>query len=793
MPNSVLHSRSNRDLAQTRWANNIAIALLPVLTCFLGGATQKWTEGTVIALLGLFLLLRPPRLTLGAFTNSVLAALVALALIAFLPARWFFLPQWRTAFVSDFGIALPSTLTPQPWITAGCLVSFLAGVSWLYLVATQELELRSVRFQLRLFVTGIVILAAFSILFYLAHIAPPFWINQRGFGPFPNRNQTGDLFGVTAIVLLACCQDDIRRGRKRWIIWLLGLGVLVGAIILNFSRAGLALLVGGSGLWLVVFALRRISATRVALGFSFVLLLLTVILLFGGQTLERFHLRGFEGTGVSTDFRWKIFRDVFQLIRASPWCGIGLGNFEPIFAIFRDASFGDTRALHPESDWIWLWCELGWPAVILIIVAAALLVRRVLPLQEGTNQRFRLAGLIGASLCAVHGLVDVSGHRFGTAFSAIFLLGMSLHRPLNLKPSRWIPLLFRFIGLVLVVVGLSWTIAARTKVLLPGSVGVANARELSAVANRERNFALTISLTTQALEWAPLDWQLYFLRALGEVWARRPVAVALDDFRRARFLEPNAYEVPLTEGNVWLPSQPTLAITAWREALARAGPQRAEVYGAMLTHATMQSAAVSRTLEEIGLRQHDLALAYLSRLSGASLDRALMEFLRRDPNLQTLTEPEKLALFSLWSERGDLEQLSRAMQEHPDWISYAWLGMANYDATKNDFRSAYQLTQRYGEPAALPRGAATSSLEDLEKRFHGAPDNYGIGYELYRAQMKSGRIDDALQTARHFSERPNSPAYFHFLEAEGWAEKQNWERAWNAWKAFHAAQTPTVK
>ncbi len=54
--------------------------------------------------------------------------------------------------------------------------------------------------------------------------------------------------------------------------------------------------------------------------------------------------------------------------------------------------------------------------------------------------------------------------------------------------------------------------------------------------------------------------------------------------------------------------------------------------------------------------------------------------------------------------------------------------------------------------------------------------------------MQNGRVDDALLTARHFSERPNSPAYFHFLEAQCWAEKQNWERAWNAWQAFQAAQ-----
>jgi hypothetical protein len=209
----------------------------------------------------------------------------------------------------------------------------------------------------------------------------------------------------------------------------------------------------------------------------------------------------------------------------------------------------------------------------------------------------------------------------------------------------------------------------------------------------------------------------------------------------------------------------------------------------MLSNASMQSPQVRRILEETGLRQHDLALVYLSRVSGASFDHALEEFLKHDPNLATLTEMEKLALFALWSERGDLEKLAQAVEQRPNWTSYAWLGMAKYNAGKKDFRSAYELTQRFGEPVAMPRISIGSSLEELQRRFYAAPENYAVGYALYREQMRRDRIDDALLTARHFSERSNAPAYFHFLEAQCWAEKQNWERAWNAWQEFQSAKT----
>ena len=234
-----------QNVAIARWIANATVALLPVLACFLGGSTQKWEEGIVITVLAVFLLVRPPRFSLGVLTNLVLLALLVLATVAFFPASWFFQPEWRAALMNDFGIQLPSTLTPQPWITLGYLVSFAAGLSWLYVVSTQDLGLREVRFQLRLFTSGIAFLAAICIALYLARTTLAFWHNDQNFGPFPNRNQTGALFALAAIVILACAQDDLRKRRKRWIVWILALVLIGTAIILSFSLSGVAIAHGG--------------------------------------------------------------------------------------------------------------------------------------------------------------------------------------------------------------------------------------------------------------------------------------------------------------------------------------------------------------------------------------------------------------------------------------------------------------------------------------------------------------------------------------------------------------------
>ena len=180
-----------------------------MFACFLGGGTAKWAEGIVVAILGAFLIIQPPRRSLGWGINAVFAVLSLCALASFLRHRWFFIPEWRMALTNDFSIRLPDSVTPQPWLTAGCFISLMAGLCWLYRVSAQQLELRVARFQLQLFAFGVVVIAGLSILFYLTHNPPLWWQNDRGFGPFPDRNQTADLFGVTSVLILIATSADL--------------------------------------------------------------------------------------------------------------------------------------------------------------------------------------------------------------------------------------------------------------------------------------------------------------------------------------------------------------------------------------------------------------------------------------------------------------------------------------------------------------------------------------------------------------------------------------------------------
>ena len=168
------------------WAT-IALAFLVVLASFLGGATQRWSEAIVIGGFALLLLAYPPRASLGPALNTLALLFLALAAVAFLPARWFVLPDWRVALTKDFNLQLGPTLSPQPWLTLDSLFTVVAGLAWIYYVTALNADLRDVRRTARAFAGGIIALAVLSIYLHLTHGALPFWHNERGFGPFPNR------------------------------------------------------------------------------------------------------------------------------------------------------------------------------------------------------------------------------------------------------------------------------------------------------------------------------------------------------------------------------------------------------------------------------------------------------------------------------------------------------------------------------------------------------------------------------------------------------------------------------
>src|SRR5947208_16233295 len=82
-------TRSRSRISRTATPAFYAVLALTALAPILGGCTILWAAASLAAATGLLFLIAPPKRSLGRLLNIAFAALIALALVAFLPSRCF--------------------------------------------------------------------------------------------------------------------------------------------------------------------------------------------------------------------------------------------------------------------------------------------------------------------------------------------------------------------------------------------------------------------------------------------------------------------------------------------------------------------------------------------------------------------------------------------------------------------------------------------------------------------------------------------------------------------------------
>jgi len=578
-----------------RW---LAAAILVLGTIAWGGGTTQEAQVVVLAGIGALLIFAPaPQGPPRAFA-WIAAAWLVLASTAWWPDAWFSAGAWHSA-VTEAGINLPLTHSPQPTLSAEAFGWLFAGLAWTGWLSASAPGSSARRWTIRVLAGGIIVLAVVALVAWRMHWAVPGWLSERGFGPFPNRNHTGHVLALGGILALACAMNTGSRRPLVAVLWGLGAAVIVAGLVVNYSRGGLLLFFGAGALWAGLAAWQQRSWKIAALTGSALLAGGAVVLLAGGAVAERFA----GGADSQIAFRPRIWSDTLTMISAAPWCGHGLGNFTALFPFFRQASVIQQAIWHPESDWLWLAAENSWLGVLLAASAFAVLARAAFPLSTESHARLRMPALAAAVGAALHGLVDVPAHRPGSALLALLVLALARYDFTPRRPStagRWF---WRAAGLL--ILGLACWRAGEKDALANARGFIKQARPTEAHAAADR-----------ALLRAPLDWQAYYVRALATA-EEGHVFAALGDFRRARLLEPHYAGIPLEEGRFWASRVPQLALPAWSEALRRtAPPADREIFSAML-NAAPATPAFQAALIEITNDRPALQIQWLMGTSAA--------------------------------------------------------------------------------------------------------------------------------------------------------------------------------
>jgi tetratricopeptide (TPR) repeat protein len=414
----------------------------------------------------------------------------------------------------------------------------------------------------------------------------------------------------------------------------------------------------------------------------------------------------------------------------------------------------------------------------LLLALVAWWIRHCFPFDRGSWRQMRMAALIGGCAFIGHGLFDVSGHRFGSLWPALFCAATALHPRERTGRSRLLANIFRGLGLSFLGVGIWWSLS------LTGYIDSANSATLRGLlvradqASERENYQEMRTLLNRAFPIAPIYWELYFKRGVAEAGLYEPRTLVERDFAIARHLYPFWAELYLKEGQVWLAvGEPDLAFDLWQHGLAPLRAEGPRLYEQIFSVVKDSPDLVDRW-RDLGHNDKQCRIIMLRSVDPMGFRIELNRLLEEDPQLNGFSADERRMIFDTWYQKGDKLALAETLRAHPDWEKIGWRKLALIFADYQDYRQAFETTRRFiPPPRTVDPGSET--METLQSRFR-LNVTPATGLALARAEIRDGRVDDALETLKVVAGLPDHPREILWLESELWARKGSWPQAWRA-------------
>jgi O-antigen ligase/tetratricopeptide (TPR) repeat protein len=781
----------------------VAVAIV-ILACMFNGRSA-----TAMALLAVFtglgLICYPPRWKIPGVLLGAAGLGLLLGALTLLPANWLFIhPAWHYPLATTWDLLLPTTGTPQPDLTIGAWLTTLIGCGWFFLLLGNTTSESGRRLILRCLTGGMLLITALAVAarFQLISLNWPVGYSAGGveIGPFPNRNHFAGLCAIGAVLSAALSYDAYK---KRGLIWLLFAGgflLFAAGVTFNTSRAGIGLLFIGIVLWLVTGSMSKDFLKRIAIAVSLIFVAVAVLSFqkdgIGARLFDP--KSGWFSAVISDKGRTGIHSETAFQILDSPLTGVGLGQFDSVFAMVHQLPEDHVRLTHPESDWLWWLFEAG----LLLLVPLGLAIwwmvkshriesrkRSALKTDEA-HLRLRLVALIGVVLALLHGLVDVPLHNAGIAFLILLLAAQTISpERLVISTSPLYRLTFRLGGGVILWMGILLTLTAMGNPLYPGRMRLDAVRKITQSLAENGHYQEALNHVTKQLERTPLQWDLHYQSATLRLALRQPSTLALADFNRARAVEPRNLDLCFQEGKVWLRYNPTLAIIPWREFFNR-NAARTHFYQAMLSEAQPHPALL-QDLRRLAKSSPMKLTALAHTPPGADWQALLDSLIQSDPGLDQLETTERTYLFQLWQARGDRSQLVAALETHPDWLPLAWQLLADEYANASNFEKAWSVQKRFGisEAHLANQSALKENIQQLERNHLLNPNDLRRGVDLYYALKATKRQTEALRLVEKLIALPDSPPFLRQELAILHAQNRDFRRAYETLKAALARRS----
>lgn len=663
---------------------------------------------------GLLMVLFPPVARVPRLWSLLATGFVLFSLVGFLPRGWFHVSSWRTD-LEALGLDTGAHAFVQLKLAAEAAVGFIVTACVVLFMLGHRIE---ARYHHRLALGFALGVGAWTAVALVLH-------DPAGpFGFFPNRNHTATLLAMGTFAGLGSLAHAIRRKDS----WKVGLAVIPTVLCLyalfavSISRAGVVLVIVGFVLWILLAGFKQLHGN---VGRALVLVLVAVSGYFMivdstakkrlASTVDRVvasepdagssaenpfaESEGFR-LDASSDGRITIFQDTLSMVGKESWTGVGPGQFSYVFPQHREKTnaSSDARCFHPESDWLMMLAEIGWPATLCLVAGVVAVFSTAFRQAKRGRARFLRTGcIVAALLLCIHGIFDVPGHRVGLAWAAALLLAMSLRQPaeLGLEPgpalSRFSSYGWRGLGVLLALAGgfllhAQWaerdflpSVEVRQGMSEAKSLyakdQVAYARALAAGQDYqplpwEDPIETALQRTQQAIDVAPLDPYIHHVRGALALHYDDKQEIARKAFAIQRRLDPNRVNVGTEQARAWSKQDSGEVMTLWQEALRRASREQsrtpesvqemANTFQRILQTAGGDEVLVLKALELAGQDPSRL-LIWAQSAPAKFLDREMPRLLTG--SLETVSKNQ---LFEIWGKRGSGKMAAAFATDHPE-------------------------------------------------------------------------------------------------------------------------------
>lgn len=649
---------------------------------------------------GLLFLLFPPVARLPLLWWVLGLGFLGLSLAGFMPRAWAGMPGWRQDLE-----ALGLDTGPLAIVQVPLAVEALGGIAVVALLALFLLGHRVDSRVQRGLVLAFVVFCALWARVALSAYKPG---GEEVFGFFPNRNHTATLLAMAVLAAWGCLMHAITHKHTIEIaVSVLALLFLLYALLgVSVSRAGVLLVTLGLLAWIPLAGMRYLRGHT---GKAILLLIfgLVVGLLVMDTPVKQRLSAAFAEDGttnvVAEDARIGIQRDALGMIAAEPWCGVGPGQFAWIFPQHRRLTpvSSETPCLHPESDWLMIATEHGWPAALCLAAGVALVFfAGFRAARHGHSRALRMACLVAALLLGVHGFLDIPGHREGLALAAILLLAVSL-RPLEHgttrgaeSPSRSARIAWRAAGLTMAALGALLLLAHwGGRPLLPSAIAKAERqwaeklREMDRVASaaaretgtpyrpakEEDPLRLARTHIDHATMIEPLDPSLQFARGVISLHFNGGENSARQAFAIQRRLEPQQSRLLLKQAAMWARRDPAHVKELWELALQHAAVEEQRVPETQhavknIYEGLFSDAAVNPDLAPLAFEFAGHDFTRLEKWMRYSSPVVIDRYFPQLP-ADKLSLEERGKLLAEWVQRGSPERVGDFKRQHPDFAA----------------------------------------------------------------------------------------------------------------------------